>query len=329
MVSFQACGDDVIVDTENKMHGVVFQEAYEMGEDLCENGVILVTETVMNRCKQSEKHKEAFKDCPWEEHGKSEHSRNFLVANVDVGPGRPYPVKHDDMRYLHPALATFAKRHDPDATDDEIQIIDEHIDDMYSNQYTVVMFNMFEHDVAEEHGATRALVAGHEMLCDVIRPIVAQHSGVGVEEALYIFKDTAKAVSCMIDLRKACHEKSAERADDWNVKVVGFGAHRGKLLFVEGTDLHWGDPVNTSSKLGEDIAEDEDILITVPVYEALSGPEFNGCLFAPQQFIKSKVEMTAYSVLGKGDEPPPSRAAKVLAREYQPWNGPPKEEGAE
>ena len=172
--------------------------------------------------------------------------------------------------------------------------------------------------MAEEHGATRALVAGHDML-HVIRPIVAKHDGVGVEEALYIFKDAAKAVSCMIELRRACHAKSIERADDWNVKVLGFGAHKGKLLFVEGTDLHWGDPVNTSSKLGEDIAEDEDILITVPVYEALSGPEFDGCLFAPQQFIKSKVEMTAYSVLGRGDEPHHSRAAKVLAGEYRPW----------
>ena len=116
-----ACGNDVLVDTENKMHGVVFQEAYEMGEDLCEGGNILVTETVMNRCKASEKYADAFKDCPGEEHGKSEHSRNFLVEAVDVGAGRPYPVKHDDMRFLPEALGPFAARHNPDATDAEIQ----------------------------------------------------------------------------------------------------------------------------------------------------------------------------------------------------------------
>ena len=313
-----ACGEDVIVDTENKMHGVVFQEAYEMGEDLCDGGIVLVTEKVMDRCKGSAQHADAFKACPWTEHGKSEHSRNFLVENLDVGAGRPFPVKHDDMRFLPEALGPFAARHDPNKTDDEIQVIDEHVDDMYSNQYTVVMFDIFEHDVAEEHGATRALVAGHEML-HVIRPIVAKHHGVGVEEALYIFKDAAKAVACMVELRAACHAKAAERADDWNVKVTGYGAHSGTLLFVQGTDLHWGDPVNTASKLGEDIAEDEDILITVPVYEALGGPEFDGCLFAPQKFIKSKVEMIAFSVLGPGEEPPPSRAAKVLAGEYKPW----------
>jgi len=32
--------------------------------------------------------------------------------------------------------------------------------------------------------------------------------------------------------------------------------HSGLLLFVPGTDIHWGDPVNTSSKLGQDTAKD-------------------------------------------------------------------------
>ena len=55
------------------------------------------------------------------------------------------------------------------------------------------------------------------------------------------------------------------------------------------------------------------------MFEQLRGPEFEGVLFASQKFVKSKVEMTAFSVLVKGEEPPPSRAAKGLAREYVPW----------
>jgi len=40
------------------------------------------------------------------------------------------------------------------------------------------------------------------------------------------------------------------------------------MLFIEGTDIHWGDPVNTSSKLGQDIAESGEILIMPPVRDA-------------------------------------------------------------
>jgi len=50
--------------------------------------------------------------------------------------------------------------------------------------------------------------------------------------------------------------------------VTGYGLHHGQMLFIEGTDIHWGDPVNTSSKLGQDIAESGEILIMPPVRDA-------------------------------------------------------------
>lgn len=38
------------------------------------------------------------------------------------------------------------------------------------------------------------------------------------------------------------------------VKVSGYGIHSGELLYIPDTDVHWGDPVNTASKLGQDTA---------------------------------------------------------------------------
>jgi len=40
----------------------------------------------------------------------------------------------------------------------------------------------------------------------------------------------------------------------------------GSLLYVKGTDIHWGDPVNTSSKLGQDIAKNGEFFVTENVY---------------------------------------------------------------
>ena len=37
-----------------------------------------------------------------------------------------------------------------------------------------------------------------------------------------------------------------------DVKMQGWGVDVGDLLVIPGTDVHWGDAVNTASKLGQD-----------------------------------------------------------------------------
>ena len=52
--------------------------------------------------------------------------------------------------------------------------------------------------------------------------------------------------------------------------LSGFGIHLGKMLFLSGTDVHWGDPVNTASKLGQDLASEGEILLSRPAYDVVS-----------------------------------------------------------
>ena len=69
------------------------------------------------------------------------------------------------------------------------------------------------------------------------------------------------------------------------------------MIFIRGTDVHWGDPVNTSSKLGQDVAVNGEILITTPVYKSIErNPDFQGVQFIPRKFTKSGVEFTCYAV---------------------------------
>jgi len=61
---------------------------------------------------------------------------------------------------------------------------------------------------------------------------------------------------------------------DQPLKVSGFGVHTGQLLHIPGTDIHWGDPVNTASKLGEDLAKKGEIYLSVDVMGRIGEPWF-------------------------------------------------------
>lgn len=101
------------------------------------------------------------------------------------------------------------------------------------SRHVVLMFEVFN-----QHG-------------DGIREVVASHGGTYVEEELHLFPDAQSALRAAIALRA-----------DANISTKGFGIAAGELLIVKGTDVHWGDPVNTASKLGQDIATYDDILVT-------------------------------------------------------------------
>lgn len=61
--------------------------------------------------------------------------------------------------------------------------------------------------------------------------------------------------------------------------------------------MHWGDPVNTSSKLGEDHATDGDFLITQAVYDAIRDvPSFRALTYTPGETVMSKVSLNYYVV---------------------------------
>ena len=59
-------------------------------------------------------------------------------------------------------------------------------------------------------------------------------------------------------------------------------------LVIPGTNVHWGDAVNTSSKLGEDIADNGDILISEEAWALHSLPH-DAIQWRPQQHEISNV----------------------------------------
>ena len=70
------------------------------------------------------------------------------------------------------------------------------------------------------------------------------------------------------------------------------------MIFIEDTDIHWGDPVNTSSKLGQDIAKNGELLVTSIVYEKLLADEelAKTLVFGERHLQRSGVEFLAYCI---------------------------------
>ena len=72
------------------------------------------------------------------------------------------------------------------------------------------------------------------------------------------------------------NEKASEKN---HVLATGYGIHTGSLFVVKDTNIHWGDPVNTASKLGEDLAVDGQVIITSAIKEAVEGTCARGCTY--------------------------------------------------
>jgi len=68
--------------------------------------------------------------------------------------------------------------------------------------------------------------------------------------------------------------------------------------------VHWGDCVNTAAKLGDDTAQQEQILITSLVYDAIKDlVSMRGLRFVPHMQLKSGVELHYVELVEPGQEP--------------------------
>src|SRR3954447_20765579 len=110
----------------------------------------------------------------------------------------------------------------------------------------------------------------------LLLPIVARHDGILIkveaDSFLIIFKRAASALRCAIEMQHACQQHNTRRIPEEQVLLcVGLGF--GRILRVGDVDVY-GQEVNPASKLGEDTAKSNEILVTAAVRAAT--PEVTG-----------------------------------------------------
>ncbi len=130
------------------------------------------------------------------------------------------------------------------------------------------------------------------------RPVVARHHGriykkVG-DDFFIRFSRGVDAVKAVIELQALLAERNAQRPKDEEIMFcVGIG--EGHFLEIE--DDLWGAQLNETSKLGEDLADSDDVLITDACFQKLP-PEWQA-RFAREEVEVSRILLTYHRLVAR------------------------------
>lgn len=122
-----------------------------------------------------------------------------------------------------------------------------------------------------QHGILHYLTLIQRMiaLCDpVVRKARGQLIKHEADNLFACFKKVDDAVETGVKIQKTLHESNLLTSEAFDIHTsigIGYGA-----TFLVGDDM-WGSELNVASKLGEDIAEQGEILLTSAAQKALKG----------------------------------------------------------
>lgn len=98
----------------------------------------------------------------------------------------------------------------------------------------------------------------------LLLPIIERHDGVLIkleaDSLLVLFRQASSAVACSVAMQRACQALNARRVPEEQV-ILCVGIGHGQVLRI-GDDDVYGQEVNAASKLGEDTAKGNEILVT-------------------------------------------------------------------
>jgi adenylate cyclase len=153
----------------------------------------------------------------------------------------------------------------------DTKTIDQRIWDLFGEDWTIMMTDLtgFSRHVAK-FGIIHFLQVIHEHK-KLLLPIVERHDGVLVkieaDSLLVLFKRPGTALDCAIAMQHACQNANDRRvAEERMLLCIGLGC--GKVLRAGDSDVY-GAEVNAASKLGEDTARTDEILVTHAFHDAI------------------------------------------------------------
>lgn len=143
-----------------------------------------------------------------------------------------------------------------------------------------------------QHGILHYLTLIQRMiaLCDpVVRKARGQLIKHEADNLFACFKKVEDAVETAVKIQKTLHESNLLTSEAFDIHTsigIGYGP-----TFLVGDDM-WGSELNVASKLGEDIAEQGEIMLTSAAQKALKGN--NKYKLKPRTVNVSGMPYTAY-----------------------------------
>ncbi len=127
----------------------------------------------------------------------------------------------------------------------------------------------------------------------IVKPVIAEYGGTVVKEEadniFAVFPDVKSAVQAAIDSLKHTGAVNTTLPPEMDIYLcIGIGC--GDVLMLEGEDMY-GSEFNLASKLGEDLAEKGEILLTDSAFEKFEGKKED---WEKVEFSISGLELVAY-----------------------------------
>ena len=157
-------------------------------------------------------------------------------------------------------IATFAEEHDPN----KAESIREGIWEKFGTEGAV-----FISDMASFSSTSRKVGVCHFLMMihrarQIIAPIIEANNGMllkcEADNCYAFFKTTDDAIKASFDVNRAL-SKANDAFGIGEQIYLSVGIDYGRVLLAGDID-YFGDPVNTASKLGEDLAVREEVLVT-------------------------------------------------------------------
>jgi len=191
-------------------------------------------------------------------------------------------------------------------TPDRIEEIDREIVEKFQRKVSMLILDMCGFSrITSSHGIIFYLAMIQQME-SAASPAVEQNKGEVIKQEadnLFAFFPTPQdALEAALDIFRAFEAMNAVVPDERDIYGsigIGFGA----TLVIGDEDL-FGDEMNRASRLGEDLAGQQEILLTPSAYEALPEGLYH---FEPVRFQDLGDETMAYRFLGRlveGSAPP-------------------------
>ncbi|MCB1324465.1 MAG: adenylate/guanylate cyclase domain-containing protein [Spirochaetales bacterium] len=162
-------------------------------------------------------------------------------------------------------------------------MIDQRIWDLFGEEWCIMFTDLsgFSRGVAK-FGIIHFLQTIQESE-RLLVPLIDEHDGILLkvegDSFLVIFRNARKAVNAAVQMHRTLKEYNTGRSEEEQILLcVGLGF--GKVLKIGDQDV-FGAEVNAASKLGEDIAEAWEILVTQAVKDRLEQSEMPDVSFEP------------------------------------------------
>ena len=176
--------------------------------------------------------------------------------------------------------------------------IDEQLRNTFERKVSVLALDMCGFSrLTEEHGIIHYLAMIHQME-EASRPAVEGNGGKVIKQEadnlFAIFEEPVQALEASLDIFRAFDAINSVVPDERDI-YGSIGIGYGEMLIIGEEDLY-GSEMNMASKLGEDIACRQEILVTSSAYAELPEGFYK---FAPVSYSISGMDIDCYRYEGR------------------------------